>query len=58
MKQSKVPALLILMLGLFLMPNASKAQEMLMKVNTDIFPKPEKGESRYSDGETRYRHFN
>lgn len=57
MKQSKLSALLILMLGLFLMPNASKAQEMLMKVNTDIFPKPEKGfkkmviEVPYSDSD-------
>jgi len=57
MKQSKVPALLILMLGLFLMPNASKAQEMLMKINTEIFPAPEKGFKRmvievpYSDAD-------
>jgi len=46
MKLNAIPALMILMLGLFLTPNASNAQETLLKVNSNIFPKPEKGYKR------------
>ena len=43
MKLNAVPTLIILMMGLFLSPNASNAQATYLKVNTDIFPKPKEG---------------
>ena len=43
MKLNAVPTLIILMMGLFLMPQASHAQATYLKVNTDIFPQAEKG---------------
>jgi ecotin len=43
MKLNAVPTLIILMMGLFLMPQAGHAQATYLKVNTDIFPQAEKG---------------